>query len=63
MNTHDYLILSAALERYDVLLKIAEEERLLRAVGGRTRRSRALWAWIRQWFEPRTPTYVPLTKT
>lgn len=62
MNTHDYLMLSAALERYDVLLKIAEEERLLRTVGGRTPRSRALWAWLRQWFEPRTPTYAPLTK-
>lgn len=62
MNTHDYLILSAALERYHTLLNIAEEERRLRAVGSHTRHRMALWHWVRHWLEHGTPTYAPLTK-
>lgn len=63
MNTHDYLILSAALERYNALLNIAAEERRLRAIGNHTPHSPALWHWVRHWFEQRAPTFAPLTKT
>lgn len=63
MNTHDYLILSAALERYNALLNIAAEERRLRTVSSHRLHSTALWNWIRHWFEQRTPAYAPLTKT
>lgn len=62
MNTHDYLILSAAQERYAELLNIAEQERRLRAVDHSTPLNVAVWDWLRQWFRYRTPVFSTVTK-
>jgi hypothetical protein len=57
MNTHDYLLLIDAQERYAELLKTAEQERRLHSLGDPQPASTSLWDWFQHWFQHRYPAF------
>lgn len=57
MNTHDYLLLIAAQERYGELLKAAEQARCLHALGDTPSANASLWDWVQQWFPHPSPAF------
>lgn len=62
MNRHDAFVIIAAQERYAELLKMAEQERRLRAVDDTAPTSSSGWGWLRPWFQKCALAFPALTK-